>query len=201
MPKLTLTYNYYEVVKITVDNEVLYDNVPVPRPYWLVYNKKGLKGKFTSFFEAKAAAKYFFGLKLHTICKVFPSDGSYENPNPLKITEKTFQISPKIDLDQIKEVFTKQGYHFYDMTDVGQGKTVETDAEDEWAQLEGAIKELVCSDVVFDINVERQKFEKIYPVPENCVWIGTGYAATSYNAWKAHEHCTLWQGWITRAKQ
>lgn len=42
---------------------------------------------------------------------------------------------------------------------------------------------------------ERAAFEAVFPTPPNCEWIGNGYSATDYNAWRAHEHISRWQGW------
>lgn len=48
-----------------------------------------------------------------------------------------------------------------------------------------------------DIEKIRQLFEVSYPKPHSCDWIGTTYAATSYNAWDAYRHCYRWEGFKT----
>lgn len=45
-----------------------------------------------------------------------------------------------------------------------------------------------------DIEKVRELFESIYPTPSACQWIGTTYAATSFNAWDAHDHQRRWEG-------
>jgi hypothetical protein len=46
---------------------------------------------------------------------------------------------------------------------------------------------------------ERKLFEAAHPMPENCMWVGRGYAGTEYNAWRAHEYAAWFKGWIERA--
>lgn len=46
---------------------------------------------------------------------------------------------------------------------------------------------------------EREAFEKVFPTPSHCQRCGDGYAATSYNAWEAHNHIERWKGWQARA--
>tara|TARA_A100001391_G_scaffold176590_2_gene139881 strand:+ start:1754 stop:2326 length:573 start_codon:yes stop_codon:yes gene_type:complete len=46
---------------------------------------------------------------------------------------------------------------------------------------------------------ERAAFEAKFPMPADCVRCGDGYAATDYNAWKAHEYVKMWKGWQARA--
>lgn len=46
---------------------------------------------------------------------------------------------------------------------------------------------------------EREAFERKFPMPNECIWTGNGYAATGYSAWDAHKHAERWQGWQARA--
>jgi len=47
-----------------------------------------------------------------------------------------------------------------------------------------------------NLQAEREAFESVYPMPSQCMWTGKGYAATGYNAWDAHTHCSRWEGWL-----
>jgi hypothetical protein len=48
---------------------------------------------------------------------------------------------------------------------------------------------------------EQDAFERKFPMPQNCIRIIGGYAATEHNAWKAHNHCDRWEGWKARAAE
>lgn len=41
----------------------------------------------------------------------------------------------------------------------------------------------------------RDRFERHFPIPENCMRAGDGYAATRFDAWKAHDYEQVWKGW------
>ena len=41
----------------------------------------------------------------------------------------------------------------------------------------------------------RAAFESKWPVPQNCIWTGHGYAVEKYNAWDAQRYCDKWEGW------
>lgn len=47
-----------------------------------------------------------------------------------------------------------------------------------------------------NLQAQREAFESVYPMPSQCMWTGRGYAATGYNAWDAHTHCSRWEGWL-----
>lgn len=46
---------------------------------------------------------------------------------------------------------------------------------------------------------EHAEFERVFPIPEQCVRCGDNYAATGYSSWTAHKHCERWAGWKARA--
>ena len=40
----------------------------------------------------------------------------------------------------------------------------------------------------------RDAFEAIYPIPNQCIRVGEGYAATAHGAWQAHTFIARWEG-------
>lgn len=51
-----------------------------------------------------------------------------------------------------------------------------------------------------NIEQERKAFEEKFPIPENCIWCGDGYAPTEFHAWEAKRCAQMFVGWLARAR-